>query len=134
MFAYSFAKFLCLFDQEPSAASLLHLCLPGPARLLLQFRLLIMANISAFRALRYNPARVSFPTVVTQPYDKISPAMQEHYYESSPYNLVRIILGKRNPTDRPSDNPYTRAAAFLGDWRRDGILLQDAEPRFTSIP
>jgi uncharacterized protein (DUF1015 family) len=87
-----------------------------------------MANISAFRALRYNPARVSFPAVVTQPYDKITPAMQEHYYESSPYNLVRIILGKRNPTDSPSDNPYTRAAAFLGDWRRDGILLQDAEP------
>jgi uncharacterized protein (DUF1015 family) len=87
-----------------------------------------MANISAFRALRYNPARVSFPAVVTQPYDKITPAMQEHYYESSPYNLVRIILGKRNPADSPSDNPYTRAAAFLGEWRRDGILLQDAEP------
>jgi uncharacterized protein (DUF1015 family) len=87
-----------------------------------------MANITAFRALRYNPARVSLPEVVTQPYDKITPAMQERYYESSPYNLVRIILGKRNPTDHPEDNTYTRAAAFLGDWRGEGILLQDPEP------
>jgi uncharacterized protein (DUF1015 family) len=87
-----------------------------------------MANITAFRALRYNPAKVTPSDVVTQPYDKISPAMQEHYYESSPYNLVRIILGKRNPADNAGDNPYTRAAAFLGDWRRESVLLQDAEP------
>jgi len=87
-----------------------------------------MANITAFRALRYNPGRVSLPDVVTQPYDKITPAMQEHYYKSSPYNLVRIILGKRNPTDHPGDNVYTRAATCLTDWRREGILSQDAEP------
>jgi len=29
--------------------------------------------------------------VVTQPYDKITPEMQQRYYEASPYNLVRII-------------------------------------------
>ncbi len=87
-----------------------------------------MANITAFRALRYNPGRVSLPDVVTQPYDKITPAMQEHYYEASPYNLVRIILGKRNPFDHPADSVYTRAATYLTDWRREGILLQDPEP------
>jgi uncharacterized protein (DUF1015 family) len=87
-----------------------------------------MANIAPFRALRYHPARVSLSQVVTQPYDKISPRMQEQYYESSPYNLVRIILGKRTPADQAGDNPYTRAAAFLADWRREGILVQDAEP------
>jgi uncharacterized protein (DUF1015 family) len=87
-----------------------------------------MANIAPFRALRYHPARVSLSQVVTQPYDKISPRMQEQYYESSPYNLVRIILGKRTPADQTGDNPYTRAAAFLADWRRDGIFVQDAEP------
>ena len=93
-----------------------------------------MANITAFRALRYNPGRVSLPDVVTQPYDKITPAMQEHYYEASPYNLVRIILGKRNPFDHPADSVYTRAATYLTDWRREGILLQDPEPSLTSTP
>jgi uncharacterized protein (DUF1015 family) len=87
-----------------------------------------MAHIAPFRALRYHPARVTLTQAVTQPYDKISPEMQERYYASSPYNLVRIILGKRSPSDGATDNPYTRAAAYLGDWRRQGIFLQDAEP------
>ncbi len=58
-----------------------------------------MADIIPFRALRYNPAKVSPGEVLTQPYDKITPAMQERYYAASPYNLVRVILGKsRAPT------------------------------------
>ena len=51
-----------------------------------------MASIYPFRAWRYNPSAVQLEDVVTQPYDKISPAMQEGYYQRSPYNLVRIIL------------------------------------------
>ncbi|MGC2322229.1 MAG: DUF1015 family protein, partial [Terriglobales bacterium] len=39
-----------------------------------------MAKILPFSALRYNPARVSLAEVVTQPYDKITPEMQERYY------------------------------------------------------
>lgn len=86
-----------------------------------------MAKISPFRALRYDPARVNVAQTVTQPYDKITPAMQEAYYEANPYNLVRIILGKREP-DEESNNVYTRAAAHFRDWRRDGIFLQDPQP------
>ncbi len=53
-----------------------------------------MANIFPFQALRYDPSKVSPAEVVTQPYDKITPAMQDQYYAASPYNLVRVILGK----------------------------------------
>jgi uncharacterized protein (DUF1015 family) len=87
-----------------------------------------MAHIEPFRALRYNPAKVRLPAVATQPYDKITPGMQERYYSASPYNLVRIILGKRHPDDSPGDDPYTRAAASFRDWRREGIFLQDPDP------
>jgi uncharacterized protein (DUF1015 family) len=87
-----------------------------------------MADISPFRALRYNPQLVSAPQAVTQPYDKISPAMQEGYYAASPYNLVRIILGRRGEQDNTEDNVYTRAAAYFRDWRAQGVLRQDAEP------
>ena len=52
-------------------------------------------QIYPFRALRYNTSKVALSDVVTQPYDKISPAMQQAYYEQSPYNLIRVILGKR---------------------------------------
>ena len=86
-----------------------------------------MADIRPFRALRYNLQRVAASQVVTQPYDKISPAMQEQYYAASPYNLVRIILGRREDSDNTVENVYTRAAEFARQWRADGILQQDTE-------
>jgi uncharacterized protein (DUF1015 family) len=87
-----------------------------------------MAHIEPFRALRYDPARVAVSQAATQPYDKITPQMQDAYYAASPYNLVRIILGKRLATDGPGNNPYTRAAECFSGWRQQGILRQDAEP------
>jgi len=86
-----------------------------------------MANILPFPALRYNPARVRLGEVVTQPYDKITAEMQERYYAASPYNLVRIILGKREPGDN-GQNLYTRAATAFSEWRKDAILIQDRDP------
>jgi uncharacterized protein (DUF1015 family) len=87
-----------------------------------------MADIRPFRAFRYDPRRVSPAQVVTQPYDKITPALQDHYYAASPYNLVRIILGRREENDSPSNNVYSRAAAHFRDWRQQGILHQDSLP------
>ena len=87
-----------------------------------------MANIAPFRALRYDQSRVSLNDTITKPYDKITPEMQEAYYQASPYNLVRIILGKKQTTDRPGDDPYSRAAGAFSDWRRQGIFLQDTQP------
>ncbi|HYL95078.1 MAG TPA: DUF1015 domain-containing protein [Terriglobales bacterium] len=87
-----------------------------------------MAKIFPFRALRYDPGRVPLRQVVTQPYDKITPDMQAGYYQASPYNLVRIILGKRDPSDSDGNNVYTRAAHDFSEWRRQGILRQDGQP------
>ena len=87
-----------------------------------------MARIFPFRALRYNPARIQVQDVVTQPYDKISAAMQGRYYQSSPFNLVRIILGKAEPGDDDQKNVYQRAAASLKAWRNEHVMVQDAEP------
>ena len=87
-----------------------------------------MADIRPFRALRYNLERVSASQVVTQPYDKITPAMQEQYYAASPYNLVRIILGRREDGDNTLKSVYSRAADYGQNWRAQGILKQDADP------
>src|SRR5215468_8120918 len=86
-----------------------------------------MAHIEPFRAFRYDPNRVALADVVTQPYDKISPAMQDRYYAASPYNLVRIILGKTETTDDGERNVYSRAAASLEDWYQTGVLERDSE-------
>jgi len=87
-----------------------------------------MAIISPFRAWRYDPDRASIQKAVTQPYDKITTAMQAAYYQASPYNLVRIILGQRLSGDNEAENVYTRAAGSFENWRRTGILRQDREP------
>ncbi|HWB33064.1 MAG TPA: DUF1015 domain-containing protein [Acidobacteriaceae bacterium] len=97
-----------------------------------------MARIYPFRALRYDTSRVHMEDVVTQPYDKISPEMQQRYYELSPYNLIRIILGKHEPGDtepqeflpagEQAHNVYTRAAEYLNSWRSEGVLAEEAEP------
>jgi uncharacterized protein (DUF1015 family) len=86
-----------------------------------------MAYVAPFRALRYDPSRADLAKVVTQPYDKITPEMQSRYYAASPYNLVRIVLGKPQPDDHLAENIYTRAAAAFHDWRRQGIFLQDPQ-------
>jgi uncharacterized protein (DUF1015 family) len=85
-----------------------------------------MADIRPFRALRYNQQKVTASEVVTQPYDKITADMQANYYAASPFNLVRIILGRSQQDDNTTDNVYTRAGGFSRQWREDGILCRDS--------
>ena len=87
-----------------------------------------MARIYPFRAWRYNPSLVRPEDVVTQPYDKITPAMQQSYYQRSPKNLVRIILGLPELFDSAENNVYTRAAENFRDWRAESVLIQDNDP------
>jgi uncharacterized protein (DUF1015 family) len=86
-----------------------------------------MARIYPFRALRYNLAQVSAQDVVTQPYDKITPAMQQAYYQRSPYNLVRIILRMPELFDKEGDL-YANAARDFAEWRKTGVLAQERQP------
>ncbi|MGA2851575.1 MAG: DUF1015 domain-containing protein [Terracidiphilus sp.] len=88
-----------------------------------------MARVYPFRAWRYNPSAVRLDDVVTQPYDKISPSMQQAYYQRSPYNLVRIILGLPELFDAErGGSVYTRAARDFSAWREQGILTQEKDP------
>jgi len=89
-----------------------------------------MAQVYPFRAYRYNPTRAPFDRVLTQPYDKISPAMQEKYYAADPHNLITVEKGRVYPEDSPQNNVYTRAASALESWIRGSILVRDPAPSF----
>jgi uncharacterized protein (DUF1015 family) len=89
-----------------------------------------MAQVYPFRAFRYNPVRAAFDRVLTQPYDKISPAMQEKYYAADPHNLIVVEKGRAYPGDTPQNNVYTRAAAALDGWIRNQVVVQDPTPSF----
>jgi uncharacterized protein (DUF1015 family) len=89
-----------------------------------------MAQVYPFRAFRYNPERAPFERVLTQPYDKITPAMQEKYYAADPHNLIAVEKGRAYPGDTPRNNVYTRAAAAIEDWIRNHVVVQDPAPSF----
>src|SRR6202046_1612828 len=84
-----------------------------------------MAEVHPFRALRYDTNRVKLADVLTQPYDKITPLMQERYYATSPYNLIAIEKGKSFPDDTSENNVYTRAAQKINEWMAQRSLAQD---------
>jgi uncharacterized protein (DUF1015 family) len=89
-----------------------------------------MAQVYPFRAYRYNSARVPIERVLTQPYDKISPAMQDKYYAADPNNLITVEKGRAYPTDAPQNNVYTRAASAIESWIHDSVVAQDPAPSF----
>jgi uncharacterized protein (DUF1015 family) len=55
--------------------------------------------------------------------------MQQAYYQRSPFNLVRIILGLPGPHDAEhGESVYTRAARDFSTWREQGVLAQEGDP------
>ncbi len=89
-----------------------------------------MAQVHPFQAFRYNPQRVAFERVLTQPYDKISPAMRDNYYAADPHSLISVEKGRTYPDDSPQNNVYTRAATALESWIRENVVVQDPVPSF----
>jgi uncharacterized protein (DUF1015 family) len=88
-----------------------------------------VADIQPFRGIRYDPKRVGdLSTVITPPYDVISAAAQSHYYQASPYNAIRLDYGQERAADSPQNNRYTRAAATMSAWLKEGILKQEKHP------
>lgn len=90
-----------------------------------------MAIVVPFKGVLYNPQKIDDVNKVTAPpYDIISPEQQEKYYQNSPHNVIRLILGKQFPGDTGSDNRYTRAASFFSQWQEESILIRDTDPCF----
>ena len=90
-----------------------------------------MAIIKPFQGLRYNQEFIAdMSSVVTPPYDVISPEGQERYYQIHPNNIIRLDFGKDIPGDTEKTNKYTRAAEFLSNWRKQGILKQEDARQF----
>jgi uncharacterized protein (DUF1015 family) len=94
-----------------------------------------VADVQPFRGLRYNLERIEegISSVISPPYDVISPDGQRFYHEQSPYNVIRLELGEERATDSQQDNKYTRAASTLKDWLKDNILVHEPVPAFYAI-
>ena len=85
-----------------------------------------MADIRAFRGFRYDLGQVgALSEVICPPYDVIDKALQQHLYDSSPFNAVRVELTREQPGDDDIDNKYVRAGRALKEWIGANVLRQD---------
>ena len=80
-----------------------------------------MPEITPFRGIFYNLVKVKLGDVVAPPYDVISPEQQNQLYVASPYNVVRLILGRE-------EDRYASAARYFEQWRAEQILMRDEVP------
>ena len=86
-----------------------------------------MALIYPFQGFRYNRQIVEdLNLVVTQPYDKTTPQMQQEYYRRSPYNVVRITLNLEKNEDPKTR--YPEAGTAFRRWIDQKVLVQDPLP------
>ena len=82
-----------------------------------------MANIFPFKGWRYNSELINDITkVIVPPYDVITTDEQNDYYDTSPYNYIRINLNRSKDDDR-----YIEAAKFLESWRNESVLVEESD-------
>ncbi len=86
-----------------------------------------MLEVTGFRALRFNAAEVgSLDSVITPPYDVITPEQRQELEWRSPYSMVRLIL----PEERGALSRYEAAAQDFASWQSQGVLTQDDAESF----
>jgi uncharacterized protein (DUF1015 family) len=80
--------------------------------------------LQPFRGTFFDPAAVSDTGAVTSPpYDVIDDHERERLRLASPHNVVRLLLPEGG------GERYQQAGRTLRSWHRDGVLVDDPEPR-----
>ena len=88
-----------------------------------------MAIVAPFLGMTYNLKKTTdMSRLVAPPYDVINEEEQELYYQSDPFNVIRLILGKKKVGDSDWDNRYTRSADCFGRWESENILTRAKRP------
>ncbi len=90
-----------------------------------------MADIFPFPGILYNREVIDDPSrVTTPPYDVISEAEQDIFYERHPNNMIRLILQKRLSGEDTDGPRHRRAAESFKEWMASRVLIQDQTPAF----
>lgn len=88
-----------------------------------------MVTINAFKGITYNSSNVNIDkSLFAPPYDVISPEYQDELYSRNKYNIVRLILGKKEEADNEQNNCYTRASRYYETWLSEGVMIQSDKP------
>jgi len=87
-----------------------------------------MTTIEPLRALHYDLQRTGgLDDVVSPPYDVIDDQQRAQLAARSPYNVVEIDLPEGG------EDRYDNAARILGEWRSQGVVVQDEQPALWTL-
>lgn len=84
-----------------------------------------MAEIKAFKGLRYTEKAGKINELCCPPYDIINEQQREQYLRTNNNNIIRLELPK---AAGDSDSAYDAAGKLVNDWLIMGILQQDEQP------
>ena len=87
-----------------------------------------MARVRPFAGFRYDRPDRDITPVIAPPYDVISEPQREALIAGDPHNVVVLELPSGPLDPDATGNRYEHGAAIWDAWRRDGILVADAEP------
>lgn len=79
-----------------------------------------MAEIKAFRAVRYTEKAGDIKDLTCPPYDIVPESQRLSLLENNPYNMIRLELPK-------GENPYEEAKSLLDEWLENDIMTHDEE-------
>ena len=90
-----------------------------------------MPQIEAFTGTYYNPKIIdNMASVTAPPYDVITSPGKAELLAGSPYNIIRLILGKAAQEmggSRPQ-NEFQEAASTFAQWLAEKVMVSDLEP------
>ena len=90
-----------------------------------------MPHIEPFKGTYYNPEIIDdMANVTAPPYDVITGPGKAELLANSPYNIIRLILGKAAQEmggSRPQSE-FKEAASTFAQWLSEKILIRDPEP------
>jgi uncharacterized protein (DUF1015 family) len=90
-----------------------------------------MSRVRPFVGLLFDRSVVgSLDVVTTPPYDVISDTDRLRFLGASPYNVIRLDLGRSHGGDDDEDDQYRRAASDLRSWREARALVPTPGPSY----
>ncbi|HEY5657888.1 MAG TPA: DUF1015 domain-containing protein, partial [Myxococcota bacterium] len=90
-----------------------------------------MTDVRAFRALRYDAARVDLARVLVPPYDVIAPEERAALYDADPHSAIRLELTRSVDDEAATD--YADVRRTLEAWCASGVLVRDARPALYAL-
>jgi len=84
-----------------------------------------MVEVKPFRAVRYDPEKVSMEKVVAPPYDIISEEEKENLHRRSEHNIARV-----DSAHGEGKSKYLRAKELLEGWMKEEVLVEEEKPCF----